>query len=308
MIEPMLAVLYDEDKVAHRDACEWWLQERKYNGMRATMVLRPDGKHRLFSRIVSTISYSITEKTNHLLWLPDVRVDRNVLLDGELHLGAHSKPWLVMEIMGSATPEAIARQAMGEEVWFTPFDLLHLGDHCYMEHDGQRFRTDELDRVMQDGLVQNALLDYVERNEGDVWEFFDRVVEDGGEGVMIKNPYSLYLPGKRPANTWIKLKPVLTFYGVVMFEQPGRGKHEQRMGSLEVGLVTTQGVVKRICSVGTGFTDAEREQPVDWWVNKVIKVAYTDQTHTGTPQHPRFVELADDVGLDQCQWRQLDGR
>lgn len=58
---------------------------------------------------------------------------------------------------------------------------------------------------------------------------------------------------------------------------PGNGKHAGRMGAL----MTPKG------KVGTGFTDAEREQV--WMPGMVIEVACMELTPGGVFRHPRFV-------------------
>lgn len=67
--------------------------------------------------------------------------------------------------------------------------------------------------------------------------------------------------------------------------EEGKGKYAGKLGA-----VTT-----RMCKVGTGFTDEQR----DWWdakfmIGKVIEVAYMEQTEVGSLRHPRFIRLRPD--------------
>lgn len=82
----------------------------------------------------------------------------------------------------------------------------------------------------------------------------------------------LYSDGKM-----YKVKDKETYDVEVTDIQPGKGKHEGRMGAL----ITTMG------KVGTGFTDAVREE--DWQPGMIIEVECMELTPAGKFRHPRFV-------------------
>jgi DNA ligase-1 len=80
------------------------------------------------------------------------------------------------------------------------------------------------------------------------------VVADGGEGLVLHRADSLYATGRQAA--LLKLKPLHDAEAVVVAHLPGRGKHAGRLGALRVR--TPDGLEFQI---GTGFSDAQREQP-----------------------------------------------
>jgi DNA ligase-1 len=80
------------------------------------------------------------------------------------------------------------------------------------------------------------------------------VVDGGGEGLVLHRADALYATGRHAA--LLKLKPLHDAEAVVVAHLPGRGKHAGRMGALRVR--TTEGMEFQI---GTGFSDAQREQP-----------------------------------------------
>lgn len=80
------------------------------------------------------------------------------------------------------------------------------------------------------------------------------VVEGGGEGLVLHRADALYATGRHAA--LLKLKPLHDAEAVVVGHLPGRGKHAGRLGALRVR--TPEGTEFQI---GTGFSDAQREQP-----------------------------------------------
>src|SRR5262249_37599780 len=76
----------------------------------------------------------------------------------------------------------------------------------------------------------------------------------------------------------------------VVGHQPGEGRHKGRLGAL---VVERPGGTR--FSVGTGFSDAEREDPPP--VGSVITYRYQELTNAGVPRFPSFVGLRDDVKL-----------
>jgi DNA ligase-1 len=118
-----------------------------------------------------------------------------------------------------------------------------------------------------------------------------RVEALGGEGIMLRAPGSLY-EGKR-SSTLLKVKTFHDAEGTVIGHEAGKGKHLGRLGALRV-TVPTEGP-KDHCefSVGSGFTDAEREAPPA--IGSIITFRYQELTDGGTPRFPTFVRVREDL-------------
>ena len=110
----------------------------------------------------------------------------------------------------------------------------------------------------------------------------DRVVAAGGEGLMLRKPESGYEAGRSP--TLLKVKPYDDAEAVVTAHNPGKGKFVGKLGSLRVK--TSDG---REFSIGTGFTDAQRESPPP--VGTVITYRYRGLTKNGLPRFPSFLRI-----------------
>jgi len=110
----------------------------------------------------------------------------------------------------------------------------------------------------------------------------DKTVKMGGEGLMLHRGASLY-KGER-GNDLLKVKPYEDAEARVIEHLPGKGRHSTRLGALVVE--TPEGKRFRL---GTGLTDAERENPpaIGTWVT----YRYNGLTAKGLPRFARFMRV-----------------
>lgn len=114
----------------------------------------------------------------------------------------------------------------------------------------------------------------------------DRVCALGGEGLMLRQPGSRYEAGR--SSSLLKVKRFLDGEARVIGHLPGAGKHTGRLGALAVALDDGTRF-----SVGTGFSDREREDPPA--VGTLISFRYQELTDGGVPRFPAFVGVREDV-------------
>jgi len=113
----------------------------------------------------------------------------------------------------------------------------------------------------------------------------DRVVRLGGEGLMLRQPASAYEAGR--SSTLLKVKLYDDAEATVIAHEPGNGKYAGKLGALRVR--TDDG---REFSVGSGFSDAERESPPP--VGTVITYRFRGLTAKGMPRFPSFLRIRRD--------------
>ncbi len=123
-------------------------------------------------------------------------------------------------------------------------------------------------------------------DEATLQEELERVVQSGGEGLVLRRPHSLYVSGR--SSDWLKVKPYTEAEAVVLRHHPGKGRNVGRLGSLEVRMDDG-----RTFRVGTGFSDAEREAPPP--LGSRIQLRYSGTTRTGLPRFPVFLRLQEEL-------------
>jgi DNA ligase-1 len=102
----------------------------------------------------------------------------------------------------------------------------------------------------------------------------------GGEGLMMRRAGSRYEAGR--SSTLLKVKSFKDAEARVLKHLEGSGRHKGRLGALLVEMADgTQ------FSVGTGFSDRERENPPS--VGSLVTVRYQELTDGGVPRFPSFV-------------------
>lgn len=105
------------------------------------------------------------------------------------------------------------------------------------------------------------------------------VVRAGGEGLVLRRADAPYASGRSSAMQ--KLKPVQDADAVVLAQLPGRGRHAGRLGALQLQMADGTRF-----KLGTGFSDAQREQPPA--VGAVVSFFYRGLTDDGLPRFASF--------------------
>ena len=113
-----------------------------------------------------------------------------------------------------------------------------------------------------------------------------RVEALGGEGVMLRQPKSMYVAGR--SSTLLKVKSFKDDEAIVIAHQAGAGRHKGRLGALVVRLANGTEF-----SIGTGFSDKQREVPPP--VGSTVIFRYQELSDGGVPRFPSFHGVREDV-------------
>jgi DNA ligase-1 len=113
----------------------------------------------------------------------------------------------------------------------------------------------------------------------------DKIVEQGGEGLMLKRGSSLPSAGR--SDDLLKVKKYQDAEAKVVAHLPGEGKFEGMLGSIRV-----QRPDGRQFHIGTGFSNAERESPLP--IGATVTYKHYGFTSTGLPRFASFLRLRDD--------------
>lgn len=316
-IEPMLASTTPEKKRATLSDKTGYVLEPKHDGMRA-VISKHNGEIKIYSRV--GLEYqehlpALVEQASHLL--------DGTVIDGELMvvkswetINGHSVAVAdfnqTMRIMGSGPEKAVARQEQ-HEIKFCAFDLVKFCGHSW-ENDPYELRAIGLEGLLIDFPMPSVFQNVYMRDWDD--SVIDELWEAGIEGAILKKTDSVYIAGKRRANTWYKVKAELTADVVVMdFTEAKEGKTGKwlgKVGALVFGAYNDQ---QELVEVGqcSGMTDAERDRWTDIRdmadiTERVIEVKYNDLVGSGefgTPRHPQFKTERIDKRPEDCLMEQF---
>jgi len=105
-------------------------------------------------------------------------------------------------------------------------------------------------RLRREGLDKFFL--QVPYEEEDKVTAFQKIVEQGGEGLVLKHRKSLYLPDTRSRKAWIKVKKRIRMLAFVTGFERGKeeGQHKDRVGALKFSAYDERGQIQEVAVAG----------------------------------------------------------
>jgi len=132
-------------------------------------------------------------------------------------------------------------------------------------------------------------------NQSSFQKFYNEVIKNKGEGVVVVPPGSFYCAGQK--NNY-KLKEVDETEGVVIGYKEGNGKNTGLVGSFVVLRINSDGQVldKQKFSVGSGLTQYHREHGRELYPpGTILTCHFNGTTSSGIPRFPRFKGVRPDI-------------
>lgn len=192
---------------------------------------------------------------------------------------------------------------LSQEIKFNVFDVVNLNEIQPLPPQGRQRKTRQqypvaqrLRRVLLEGLFGGSreaawALQLVPSFEAFEPEQVDTIYAQccrDFEGAIVKLPHAPYVFDR--TENWLKIKPTETMELTLTHVVEGQGKHVGRLGAL-VGL-TSMG---KEVSVGTGFSDAQREGL--WAARDLLPGLVCEITaqsgKVATARHPVFQRIRD---------------
>jgi len=215
-------------------------------------------------------------RNGNLIHAPDyflAELPRNIALDGELWIG-YGKFEETVSIVRSEKPDD-----RWKRVHFMVFDAPQAKGTFEQRMQFLRATLPEGNQFVR--VVAQERCNGVTQLRAER----DRVRRLGGEGLMLRQPESIYEAAR--SATLLKVKPYDDAEATVIAHEPGQGKYRGKLGALRVR--TDEG---KEFSVGSGFTDAQRESPPA--VGTVITYRFRGSTAEGLPRFPSFLRIRRD--------------
>lgn len=138
----------------------------------------------------------------------------------------------------------------------------------------------------------NVLDHTVCKDKDHVLEMLEDVIEKGGEGLMLREPGSLYINGR--SKTLLKVKRFFDADAIVRAHERGSGKNSNCTGALRCEMLDaeTGKPTGKMFKIGTGFTDKQRRNPPK--IGAIVIYRYQELSRSGSPRFPSFIgERAD---------------
>ncbi len=226
-------------------AMEW-----KFDGAR--VQIHKDGqKVRIFSRRLENVTASLPEIVSAVK--ANIRA-KSAILDGEaVAIGQDERPMAFQEILKRFRRKYnVEKLAVQIPIRLFLFDLIYLDGKSVVDRPLKE-RRELLEMIADPSLLAKQVLS----NSPEVAEqIYRQALDAGHEGLMLKNPSSVYAPGKRGKN-WLKIKPVMeTLDLVVIGAKWGEGRRASLLGSYRLGCLEPEtGMLLDVGWVATGLTD-----------------------------------------------------
>lgn len=291
-------------------AMEW-----KYDGARV-QIHKEGKKVRIFSRRLEDVTRSLPEIVQSA---QKVRAE-NAILDGEaVAIDKDGRPLAFQEILKRFRRKYdVEKHAKKTPLHLFLFDLIYLDGKSTVDLPLSR-RRELLEGIADPSILADQVVsDSSERAE----EIYHQALEKGHEGLILKNPMSIYAPGKRGKN-WLKIKPVMeTLDLAVIGAKWGEGRRASFLGSYRLAcLDETTGKLLDIGWVATGINDevlaeltelfkelilVQKGMEVEMKPAVIFEVAYEEIQKSPNYssgyalRFPRLVRVRDDKSLEEA--------
>jgi DNA ligase-1 len=256
-----------------------WLED-KYDGIRCQV-------HKMGER-VTLYSRDLKDITNTFPELADAarKGADDYILDGEIVAmrGDEVLPFANLQRrLGRREADLFMREEV--PIRFVAFDLLWLNGKTYLARS-LRERRQSMNSLSIPSMFCLAQITQANSAE-EINTAFDAARARGNEGLMIKNPESLYTPGRRGL-AWLKLKKALaTLDCVVVGAEYGHGKRNKVLSDYTFAVRDENtGELKTIGKAYTGLTDVEIAQLTEHFHKQAVR------------QHGRYFEVKPDTVLE----------
>jgi DNA ligase-1 len=260
----MLATAAADLQDIARQMPEQFYVEDKFDGIRAQAHIS-SGRLALYSRTMDEITHRFPELSAPLIQLPT-----DAIIDGEI-VPARGRVILPF----SELQKRLGRKTVSEEllastpVVFVAYDLLYGAGRVLIDEplsERRRLLQELVSAEVSDATVRLSEIKLV-GDTASLDEEFEGARERGNEGLMIKDPRSLYKPGRR-GREWLKLKRALATLDVVVTAvEVGHGKRRHLLSDYTFAVRRSE-EDPELLNVGkaySGLTDAELAELTEWF-------------------------------------------
>ena len=201
-------------------------------------------------------------------------------LDGELWFGRQR-----FEELSGVVRQTVPDDAKWREIKYLIFELpeaVGLTDSTARSTFAQRAAN--IEKIVAEAKFPQllAVKQFKVADNAALQALFKKMVAEGAEGLMLHLALAPYVTGR--SEVLLKLKPQEDAEAIVIAHIAGKGKYVGKLGALKVK--TADGVT---FNIGSGFTDAQRENPPA--IGTTITYKYRSETKNGVPRFATFMRV-----------------
>lgn len=245
----------DEIIPATKPGAKKWILETKYDGARLQIhIQRRPFRAKLYSRRLNDDTEAMPDIVDAVR---ETWTGRDAIIEGE---AVAFDPSLKRRLPFQAVLQRLGRRhGIREKVREIPlvlflFDVLFDRGESLMDTPQAERRARLTKLFKPTGRVQMTE-SVVTDERARLDRFFQSAVKAGQEGIMVKNPGGLYIPGRR-TDEWMKLKPAFETLDVVIVGGVwGSGRRKGLLSSLIVAVRGPKSEFLTVGKVGTGFSE-----------------------------------------------------
>ena len=273
--------------------------EYKYDGIRVQMH-KFGQEIRMFSRKLADITNAFPELADSALAAaatittsspPSSNID--FILDGEILAFRNNKPLHFQELQKRLRKKTVTEQIMAEiPVIYTIYDIMYFNGENIIKKTLKE-RKEILSSIVFKQPIINSSYKIVS-SEQEIISVFDKSRDIGHEGLVLKEPYSQYHPGKR-GRYWVKLKKELdTIDAVIVMAEYGHGKRAGTLSDYTFAVRdennNNNNNLRTIGKAYSGLTDEE----IDEMTSKLKSLMVKDDGYKITVKPEIVLEIAFD--------------
>lgn len=248
----------DADRIiaSGRTSAKDWILETKYDGVRLQIhIQKRPPKVTLFSRRLNDDTGSMPDVVDAITkaWKGG-----DAIVEGEV---IAFDPSLKRRLPFQAVLQRLGRKhSVAKMIEEIPL-VLYLFDVLYDKGEGlmatpQKGRRARLEKLFKPTAKVQLTEGIVTNKRTTLDKFFNAAVMSGQEGIMVKDPDGVYIPGRR-TEMWMKLKPAFETLDVVIVGGIwGSGRRKGLLSSLIIAIRGAKNELLTVGKVGTGFSEA----------------------------------------------------
>lgn len=316
-IPVMLAQEYREgmkgnkkDTTGYKDPPIGWIGSEKFDGYRAIFMYDEDGNGRFYSRAGKIF--------NCPDWFLESMPPKNILkkraLDGELWAGREN-----FQLMGT-----VRKKVPLDEEWmditYQVYDLITFEEDQFVDRIKELSKiisfTDKRWKILKnDGTIQYPIINLEPpvkmteqikiESQKMLKEYYQQIIDAGGEGVMLKHPLMPYINGRN--SYLLKVKPSFDREAEIIGYKAGNGKYKKMLGGLicrplkNNDTYMTRDTDDNHIFTLSGMDDSIRENYKETHpLGTIITYECSGFTDKGVPRFGRYLRKRDDVIIKEA--------